>query len=339
MQSTISFVRLRTYLDKRPFLGRGFRKSVEKKMPIHKLRYSGLRGFFLLPLIFAIHFGYGQIDLEMELHENDVLKLEEIAKRMINDPFVDERIAANTKFKEGLLSLLNQSSARAQTFEEFESISIVNSGDGFFRIFSWQIEINSNEFKHEGIIQFLRGDKGIVVLKDRSSEIMRPNTKELSTEQWFGTLYYNIVPFKSKGKSRYLLFGFDGATSIENCKIADILTIERDEITFGAPLFLSKQNGKEQKEFRVFHQYDQNVKAVMNYDPNLEIIIYDHLIPWNSKEIGVGMTFVPDGSYQGFELKKGKWRHISKVFHHVSQSPIGPKNPTGAAINEKENQE
>lgn len=290
-------------------------------------------------LIFLFSKVDGQHQTDSEIERISLEKLEKFASRMVNDSIVENRIEANNLLKNSLFNVLKDPKSLNHDFEDFESVSVVESGDDHFRIFSWQLYISANEYRHEGIIQFYNGDQEPIILVDQSDKIRNAERKELTPDQWFGALYYNIVPFKSKGKKKYLLFGFDGASSKENCKIVDILSIDSKKLSFGAPLFITKKSGMQIESFRILHQYDQNVKAVLNYDPELEIIIFDHLIPWTSKEIGVGMTFVPDGSYQGFELKKGKWKLIPKVFTHISFSPVGPNNPNGAVISDSDQQD
>ena len=45
------------------------------------------------------------------------------------------------------------------------------------------------------------------------------------------------------------------------------------------------------------------------------MVLFEHLIPLGSP-FGRGVTFVPDGSYDGLQLQKnGRWKFISKVFN------------------------
>lgn len=258
------------------------------------------------------------------------LELEEIAQHLVNDSLVADRIAANELLKQSLIERLQQPASRRDDFKEFTAVSVQDSGDDVFRIFSWQLFLSQDEYKHEAIIQFIKDSRPPIVLTDQSDEIRYPDRKQLTVDNWFGALYYDIIPFKLKGKMKYLLFGFDGATRAENCKIVEILNIDKKgNISFGAPLFEFEVQGSKKVAYRHFHQYDQNAKAILRYDIEQEIIIYDHLIPWTSKEIGVGLTFVPDGSYEGFELKKGTWRHIEKVYNYQSEVPVTADNPFG----------
>ena len=62
----------------------------------------------------------------------------------------------------------------------------------------------------------------------------------------------------------------------------------------------------------------------MNYDPEMDMIIYEHLIS-ESNEPKKKWTLVGDGDYEGFKWKNGKWVHIEKVFNYVTplnQEPV-----------------
>ena len=50
----------------------------------------------------------------------------------------------------------------------------------------------------------------LIPLFDRSDSIFSPADTVLTNETWFGALYYNIYDVKVKGKTYYMLFGWDG---------------------------------------------------------------------------------------------------------------------------------
>ena len=182
------------------------------------------------------------------------MEIEELALHVVNDSLADDRIAASQLLKKSLLNQLTERKSAKNPFRELTAVSVTDSGDDVFRIFSWQLFISPDKYRHEAIIQFMDGERPPIALSDKSDDIRYPDRKELTVENWFGALYYNIIPFKLKGKVKYLLFGFDSATRAENCKIVDILNIDkRGELTFGAPLFESEVQGIKKTAYRHFH--------------------------------------------------------------------------------------
>ena len=61
----------------------------------------------------------------------------------------------------------------------------------------------------------------------------------------------------------------------------------------------------------------------MNYDPDLKMILVEHLIS-ETEENDKPYTFVPDGDYEGFEWKNGKWVHVNKVFDQKLEDGQAP---------------
>jgi hypothetical protein len=61
----------------------------------------------------------------------------------------------------------------------------------------------------------------------------------------------------------------------------------------------------------------------VNYDPEMNMILVDHLIS-ESEENDKPYTFVPDGDYEGFEWKNGKWVHVNKVFDQKLEDGQAP---------------
>ena len=71
-------------------------------------------------------------------------------------------------------------------------------------------------------------------------------------------------------------------------------------------------------------EYKKEGRARMNYDKEMDMIVYDHLVS-ESNEPDKQYTFVPDGDYQGFKWLNGKWVLVDKVFNYKlrdGQAPI-----------------
>jgi len=64
----------------------------------------------------------------------------------------------------------------------------------------------------------------------------------------------------------------------------------------------------------------------LNFDPAENMIVLDHLMQMKAIYDGQGETSVPDGSYEGFKYKKGKWQHVSvlaqKSLDNIEVKPI-----------------
>ena len=64
---------------------------------------------------------------------------------------------------------------------------------------------------------------------------------------------------------------------------------------------------------------DANVR--MNYDEQLELVVHDNLIAVDNR-ISQMQSAYPDGSYVGYEYKKGEWNYKEKLFHQkLNEAP------------------
>ncbi len=69
-------------------------------------------------------------------------------------------------------------------------------------------------------------------------------------------------------------------------------------------------------------QYASDVGTKLNYDTNLQMIVFDNLIPMASPYKERKIAMVPDGSYKGYQLnQEGNWTFIEKIFHGTLSQP------------------
>jgi len=63
----------------------------------------------------------------------------------------------------------------------------------------------------------------------------------------------------------------------------------------------------------------------LNIDESLKAIIFDHLVVMKGQLPGQGLTYVPDGTYEGYKLEKGLWVYVPKMFHGVLDKAPRPE--------------
>jgi hypothetical protein len=245
-----------------------------------------------------------------------------------NDTSPQNRLASCHQMIRVLKTALKTRNAFDYPFTRLKAISILAPPDSSFRIFTWQLFVNDSTYKYFGAIQMNTPDLKLFPLIDRSHEIEDPLSVELTHEQWLGSLYYTIMPFGTKKEPKYMLCGFDGYSFFERQKIVEVLTFGPEgKPVFGAEVFDWPSDYKpapDQK--RIIVQYSAEAKVKCNYDPLYEMVLIDHLIPYNTS-FGT-FANVPDGSYDGLKLEKGRLKYINKVFHdsQLEAPQIAPTN-------------
>ena len=206
-------------------------------------------------------------------------------------------------------------------FDSVKTMSIVQPEDNTFRIITWQLAMKDMTHRYYGTIQMNEPNLKMFPLIDMSMFVKNPQDTLLSSNSWYGCVYFNIVKQKYKRNDYYLLFGWDGNDMFSNKKLVDVLTFnEMGTPMFGYPMFLLKDDPD--PKTRVIIEYKEDASPVMNYDEKMKMIVISYLRPENPMSEGIYFTYIPDGTYVGFYFKKGMWRFQEKVFDKVlDQAP------------------
>ena len=240
---------------------------------------------------------------------------------IVNDSLDENRLLAVKKFIPTLVKALKFQNSFQYPFEKLKSISIQYPADSTFRIFTWQLYVDENDYRYFGAIQMNTPSLKLFPLKDRSYEITDVNNDILPPEKWYGAVYYNLKDFNTDEGKKYLLFGYDGYSFHTKRKLIDVLSFNKGKPVFGSPVFVSLDPAyPHEPKNRIVLTFSAAAAVKLNYDGHLEIIIFDHLVSGMSEVPGQGPSNLPDGSYEGYQLKNGQWVYINKVFDHVYET-------------------
>ncbi len=246
--------------------------------------------------------------------------LRDLTITFLSDTSQENRIQAAEQFKEELSAFLREDVSFTYPFDSLAATISIQKEDAV-RVFTWQLYVDKDTYKYFGFIQQVDDPKSLIELHDFSNRMKSPKYVDLSPENWYGALYYHTIPFKHDKQTYYLLFGYDGYSYYSRRKVIDVLYFdEAGKAVFGAPVFL----GVERFEvYRMIFEYSAESNFSANWNPDLGIVMYDHLIPYDGS-YGQGVTYVPDGSYEGLELKKGYWVYDTKVCDCKLEEPPMP---------------
>lgn len=266
---------------------------------------------------------YGQSDARAE-----VSALMPWADMLVADTNPQHRQMASDTLFLRLQHLLSDPASMSLTFDSIPQVSVLQPADGAFRLFTWQLSLSDSTFVYKGFLQ-QRQPSGVRLwaLDDRKSEMSGwPVDAESDPEFWYGALYYNMHPMELKDKRRaYLLFGYDGFSRSERRKLIDVLWFDPADGSphFGLPIFSRSEDNSREPEHRFMLQYYAESFVRLNWDTAYNMILFDHLISMPSPYDG-SMTYLPDGSYQGFKVEKGRLQFVDRAFHDVQQTAPRP---------------
>ncbi len=249
---------------------------------------------------------------------NYEFRLEGLSNNIINGEDQTTRITSTYYFIQYFKEALRIKNSFNYPFTSLKTVSIVQSDDNLFRIFTWNLPLDSSKFLYFGVIQLNLNDSfQIFGLYDSSQTIKNPSYSTLDHRHWMGALYYQIKSFKHKKKTHYLLMGWDGEDAKVNKKIIDVLWFDqKGQPKFGAPVF---DNGGDIQSRMIFTFSDKAV-MLLRYEKEEDMLVFANMVPPNPMLKGMFGYYLPDGTYDFFKLQKGFWVRYEYLFKD-SKSP------------------
>ena len=236
---------------------------------------------------------------------------------------------SDSSFIRALVRSLQVKNSFFYPFDSVKGISKLYAPDSSFRIFTWNLSYDEYYSRQRGAIQMKTKDGSLklIPLRDVSEFTADPMDSVRNKTNWIGAVYYRVIQTKYNNKNFYTLFGYDANSAMTNKKWIEVMTFnDNNEPVFGGKYFSFEQDSaKKPTQFRFNIEYKKAASTTVNYDDELKIVLYDHLIS-ETDEPEKPFTFVPDGDYEGFKWEKGKWVHIDKVFTYKlqdGQAPVG----------------
>lgn len=282
-------------------------------------------------LFFILFFVSINVSAQLTASERSILdqkqdSMKSFAIDIIRGRSAEARLQADSIFTRMFVKVLQTKNSFYYPFDSLITISRLTPADSSFRIFTWQLVINENTVRQHGAIQMNTKDGSLKLfpLIDKTPNMATPEDSVVNNFNWVGAVYYKIVEKKAFGKTYYTLLGFDENDLKSNKKIIEVLTFENGLPVFGGNHFSFPDNSVQKKGIaRYIMTYKKNASPRLNYDPDMDIIIYEHLIS-ETGEPQKKYTYVGDGDYEGLKWKDGKWVHINKVFTQKTEEGKEP---------------
>lgn len=214
-------------------------------------------------------------------------------------------------------SILIKSYTFSMPFDSLKRIGKVQSPDLKFRLFTWNVQLSDATNKFFAIIQLNPSKDSackLIVLEDKS-QIFSGNlsTAMFNPNNWYGALYYEIIPTKIKDKTIYSLLGMHFNGLFTNKKIIESMYFDENQNpVFGFPIFEYNQH----LQNRILFEYSINATMSLRYDKRLKMIIFDHLSPPSPLYNGDYKFYGPDFSFDGLKFDGNKWVYQANIDFH-----------------------
>lgn len=291
----------------------------------------------LLVLLFFCNLSFAQY---LSAADKNSIKLKEdsmktFAAKIMLGINPEDRFKADSSFTRILMRALKTTNSFHYSFDSLQTISMLYAPDSSFKIFTWQLVINDNVVRKHGVIQMRTYDGSLkrFPLIDKSVVTSHIQDTVGNNLGWMGAIYYKIILKKSFNQNYYTLLGFDEHNIRSDRKLIEVLSFNNDEPVFGGRYFSFEEDSVFKSSIsRYVMEYKKDAGSRLSYDPDLDMIIAEHLVS-ESGEPDKKWTYIPDGDYEGFKWKNGKWVHVEKVYHYVT--PMG-KEPMPNPIRDNE---
>ncbi len=299
-----------------------------------------LQNFLLfLLLLTAIHASSQSLSkTNFDLIRKDEDSMKRYSRQMILEKTATTRFTADSIFIRMLVRSLKTPNSFYYPFDSLQTVSHIYAPDSSFRIFSWQWSRDDDYYRQRGAIQMktANGSLQLYPLVDMSDFTTAPQDSVRTGKNWIGAIYYAIVMKTFNNKKYYTLLGYDDNNMRSTKKWVEVLSFDGSgKPVFGGPFFNVSNGNSHASTARFYLEYKKEGSARMNYDSDLDMIVYDHLIS-ESNQPGKAYTLVPDGDYQGLKWVNGKWDLVDKVFNYKLKDGQAPmpspiKDATGSS--------
>jgi hypothetical protein len=237
--------------------------------------------------------------------------LKTLGATFMSDSIEDNRIQANYKFIRMFVNSLKEKNSYNHPFKQLqEFIAIRKSDDNKFRIFTWFTQLDNGDYRYYGAVQVNNPNKlELYPLVDNSQNLnLATNLSDttLATNQWFGALYYQIVPILGIKDPYYILLGWKGKNLQSNSKVVETLFFKDGKPFFGRQAFEQTPKSNDFKS-RIVFTYTKNANMMLRYLKDEKVFVFDHLVPQSKALEGMLDLYAPDLSYDTYKYKFGKW--------------------------------
>lgn len=218
------------------------------------------------------------------------------------------RSQANSEFSKQLLDSLNTPHSLLKSFSEFKNVAITSTAEPAFKIYTWAYPtFDGSKYYYNGYIQYKeeKSDSVILIeLHDSTATILKPESEKLTSAKWFGAAYYAINKIKFKGQTYFVLLGWKGYDQRITKKVIEACYLENGICKFGFPLFKSGSVYRN----RLIYSFSSQASMSLRFENNGKKIVLDHIsAPKSKSDIDLSSQSGPDGTYDSFNLKKGRY--------------------------------
>lgn len=227
------------------------------------------------------------------------------ALRLLNPALGDElKKASADSLLQDMEYRLEQKEIFSYEFPGLRNISRIKAPDNRFRVFTFMVQYADGHYENFGFTQFedKKNDRiHVARLTDNKPEFKYAEIKNYGKKQWYGVVYYAILPKPVGRKGQYILLGRDYNNRLTTRKVMEVISFNRiGEPQFGAPVFKT-----EKRMFnRIVLEYNAKATVSVRYQKDKNWILFDYIAPSSQQYNGQFQYYGPTGEYDAFRVEK-----------------------------------
>jgi hypothetical protein len=244
--------------------------------------------------------------------------LQDFGAKMLDELMPTDRLRADSMFTRLLVRAMRVPYSFYYHFDSMDVAPVLYPDDSSFRIITWHLPMNEDNFRQKGVIQMNTADGSIRIFplfdaSDYSEETLRDSVRTPQT--WIGAVYYKVIQQTVAQQKVYTLLGYDENGGMTTRKWIETLTFnEQQEPRFGGDYFaVNNDSIFPAGSKRYLIEYKKEGRARLNYDEQDSLIVMDHLVS-ETNEPDKKYTLIPGGDYEAFKWNKGRWQFIDKLY-------------------------
>ena len=291
---------------------------------------------------------FPQADEDFRFWEDSLIKLR---LEVMRSPSEEVRLSLNEDFMNLLELVLLQDESFEFTWDSVSNFSVAKSPDNLFKLFTWFVVKDDFTYENFGFIHVYNENRKKYILYplyDRKNTLSYPEYEVADINQWYGAVYYKIIPLVDKKTTYYTLLGWNGNDLFTNEKVIDVLQFDLNSnspVIFGAKIFKDYTS----KVARVILKYSKDATLSLKYElqsyeintgkrdsktkkwlyesKSAQMIIFEELIPPDAGIPNIPAYMVPESSLnQAFIPENGKWVFLSRVKGRNPDKILPPRN-------------
>ncbi|MBK5286264.1 MAG: hypothetical protein JJE25_12765 [Bacteroidia bacterium] len=281
-----------------------------------------MKKIFILLFFFSVFFTTGFSQQPVPDFSSRIDSLKKTGQLILKGKTDSVRSQANSIFIVLLMETLALNGAYDISFDSITNVSILSPPDKSFRLFTWVLPgVDLSSYSYFGFVQQynrIKKQLKVIPLEEMQADSENIASKKLTSEKWFGSIYYQILPVKKNGKNYYTLLGWKGNNELTTKKMIDVMYFTEGKPMFGYPIF----KGERGYTNRIIFEFNAEAMMSLRYEASKKMIVFDRLVS-SAKESSANSNG-PSGIYDGFKFEKGRWLLMKDIDVRGTWKPKTP---------------